>query len=388
MRLGLTWHKRTSDIPDSLWRDCFPPPREGLFWFRSLELGKLHDQFTFLFGLLEMDGSPIGIVPTFVFDLPLDLVIPPEIARLLLPFLRGPLRRLAYQRTLFIGSVAGEEGQVGLLPGRDLGDVVTFIHEAARAQADALKAPMLVWKDFPDSARSALDALLVSTGAFRVPSYPGTIIPLDRGGYHAYLARQPSARRWKIKRKLQRGDENLPLETFIVTRPGAPEREEIFSLFWQTYLHGKTKFERLSPEFFRALADCDEATFVVQRDAVSGKMLSFMLMLDLGERVINQFIGIDYASGPDGFLYFRLFASAYDWASSTEAAVMQSGQTGYMAKLDTGHSLVPLWNYCEHRNPLMNRIYRNVAARISWDTLDEQLAEYLCAHPEQRATVG
>jgi hypothetical protein len=55
-----------------------------------------------------------------------------------------------------------------------------------------------------------------------------------------------------------------------------------------------------------------------------------------------------------------------------------------MAKLDMGHSLVPLWNYCEHRNPLVNRIYRDIAARITWDTLDDQLAEFLNAHPELR----
>jgi len=384
MRLGITWHNRTTDIPDSLWRDCFIPPREGLFWFRSLEAAKLEDQFTFLFGLLQTDVSPIGIVPAFVFDLPLGLVIPPVIARIITPFMRGPLRGFAYQRTLFIGDVAGEEGWVGLLPGHELSDVALFIHTAARALAAAMKVPMLVWKEFPDSVRATLDGLLGSTRAFRVISYPGTTISLEHGGYLAYLAKQRSERRWKIKDKLRRGAKNLPLTTSIIRRPSESELEEIFPLFWQTYLRGKTKVERLTPEFFRAIADSDEATFVVQRDAASQKMLSFMLMLDLGERVINQFIGIDYSSATDGFLYFRLFAAGYDWACTTKATVLQSGQTGYMAKLDMGHSLIPLWNYCEHRNPWANRIYRDIATRITWDTLDDQLAEYLDAHPELR----
>jgi hypothetical protein len=385
MRLGLTWHHRTSDLPGSLWRDCFSAPREGLFWYRALESGKLEAQFTLLFGLLHNDGLPIGIVPVFIFDLPLELVMPPEIARFVMPLMRGPLRRLAYQRTLFIGTVAGEEGQVGLLPGYALRDVAPFLHAAVRAQAKALKVPMLVWKEFPDSARIALDSLLTSTRAFRVVSYPGTVIPLDSGGYEAYLAKQRSARRWKIKDKLRRGASNLPLRTTIVKRPRQPTLDEIFLLFWQTYLRGKTKFERLTPEFFRAIADSDEATFVVQCDAASGKILSFMLMLDLGERVVNQFIGIDYGAAPNAFLYFRLFAAAYDWASTTtRATVLQSGQTGYMAKFDLGHALVPLWNYCEHRNRMKNSIYRNIASRVTWDTLDDQLAEYLHAHPELR----
>jgi uncharacterized protein len=311
-------------------------------------------------------------------------VIPPAIARFVMPFARGPWRRLAHQRTLFVGNVAGEEGQVGLLRGYALSDVAPFVHAAVRAKAAALKAPMLVWKEFPDSARTSLDGLLASTRAFRMVSYPGTAISLEPGGYQAYLATQRSARRWKINDKLRRGTKNVPLNTLIITRPSGSELDEIFPLFWQTYLRGKTKFERLTPEFFRAIADCDEATFVVQRDSASGKMLSFMLMLDLGERVINQFIGIDYTFSADGFLYFRLFAAAYDWACTTKATMLQSGQTGYMAKIDMGHSLVPLWNYCEHRNPLANWIYRRIAAGITWDTLDDQLAEYLNAHPEQR----
>ena len=363
---------------------CFSPPREGLFWFRALESGKLDDQFTYLFGLLRMDGLPIGIVPAFIFDLPLDLVIPPAIARFVVPFARGPWRRLAYQRTLFIGNVAGEEGHVGLLPGYALCDVAPFVHRAARAKAAALKAPMLVWKEFPDSARPALDGLLASTRTFRMVSYPGTAISLHQGGYQAYLASQRSARRWKINAKLRRGTKTVPVNTLIISRPNRSELEELFPLFWQTYLRGKTKFERLTPEFFRAIADCDEATFVVQRDAASGEMLAFMLMLDLGERVINQFIGIDYASATDGFLYFRLFAEAYDWARNTKATMLQSGQTGYMAKIDMGHSLVPLWNYCEHRNLLVNSIYAKIAAKVTWDTLDDQLADYLNAHPDQR----
>ena len=384
MHLDLTWYTKTSDLPDWLWRACFRPPREGLFWYRALESGALENQFTFFFGVLRRDGLPIGIVPAFVFDLPLDLVIPPAVAQLVKLLARGPWRRLAYQRTLFIGNVAGEEGQIGLLPGHSLNDVVLFVHATARAKATALNVPMLVWKEFPESMRSAFDGLLASTHAFRMVSYPGTAISLKPGSYRACLATQRSARRWKINDKLRRGTGNLPVTTSIVTRPGQSELGEIFALFRQTYLRGKTKFERLTPEFFRAIADCDEATFVVQRDAASGKMLAFMLMLDLEERVINQFIGIDYESRPDGFLYFRLFAAAYDWACTTKAAVLQSGQTGYTAKIDMGHSLVPVWNYCEHRNPLVNRICRKIAHGITWDDLDEQLAEYLNAHPEQR----
>jgi hypothetical protein len=53
-----------------------------------------------------------------------------------------------------------------------------------------------------------------------------------------------------------------------------------------------------------------------------------------------------------------------------------------MGKLDLGHTLVPLWNFCEHGNWLINHVYRAVGKRIRWETLDAQLCEYLSAHPE------
>jgi hypothetical protein len=106
-----------------------------------------------------------------------------------------------------------------------------------------------------------------------------------------------------------------------------------------------------------------------------------MLVLDLGTRVVNKYIGLDYGVADEGRLYFRLFAAAYDWAATTAARTFCSGQTGYAAKLDLGHALVPLWNVGEHRTALVNAAYRLGAKGISWSTLDPQLAQWVRAHP-------
>jgi len=97
---------------------------------------------------------------------------------------------------------------------------------------------------------------------------------------------------------------------------------------------------------------------------------------------VNQYIGLDYAVAEAGRLYYQLFEAGYEWASRKGAHDLFSGQTGYSGKLNLGHVLVPLWNYCEHRNPVVNAAFRRGAAGISWATLDPQLAEYLRAHPE------
>src|SRR5262249_46431820 len=157
-----------------------------------LEAAGIADQFTFFFGLLRDAGTPVGIVPAFVFDLPLELVLPDAASRVASLAERSPLRRLARIRTFFIGSVAGEEGHIGLNRAYRLRDVATLVHSAARRQASDARAALLVWKDFPDADRDALHALVGATRAFRVPSYPGSSVPLLPGGYDAYLQTLPA----------------------------------------------------------------------------------------------------------------------------------------------------------------------------------------------------
>ena len=103
--------------------------------------------------------------------------------------------------------------------------------------------------------------------------------------------------------------------------------------------------------------------------------------------MINKFIGIDYPyDAGDRYLYFQLFAAAYDWAATTGAATFQSGQTGYRAKLDLGHELVPLSNYCRHRLPPLNFLFSRLTAGLDWAGLDPDLKVYLTAHPDAETT--
>ncbi|WP_397452354.1 GNAT family N-acetyltransferase [Pseudomonas sp. NA-150] len=382
MSFTIHWLSRSQDIEENIWRRCFKEGQKGLFWFRTLEQSKLDDQFRFLYGLLLRDGEPVGIVPAFVFDLPMKLVAPPALMRVLDLVAVGWLRRLRYQRTFFIGSVADEEGAIGLDASVRLADVALLIHEAARAKANQLGAPLLTWKDFEQSACAALDPLAASRRAFRMVSFPGTVVPILPGGFEALLAKQKSSRRHQMRKKLRRGDEGGPVVVSVVSQPSDEELQELFALFQQTYEKATTHFERLSIDYFRAIAACEEAVFVVLRGEPSGRAEAFMLMLKQGPRLINQFIGIDYMLGESSFLYFRLFAAAYDWAATTDAKLLHSGQTGYRPKLDLGHQLLPLWNYVHHRNPLINYLFARVCADVSWRTLDPDLAVYLDAHPD------
>jgi len=368
----MSWYPRCTDIDGAAWKRLLRAPALGLFWFKALEAGTAQ-QFQFWYGQLRRDDTVVGIVPAFLFDLPLAIVLPKRERKALDWFAKGPLRRAQYVRTFFIGNVAGEEGAVGLDEDLKREEVYPFIHDAARDKANELGASLLVWKDFPGSDAIVLDGLIRTRSVSRVPSYPGTIVPVIEAGYSAFLADQKASHRYKIRRKFAVGESTVPVSTRIVAHPDAVELSALFELFQETYARGTTKFESLTADFFRDIAAAEESTFIVLSDQATGEPVAFMLLLDLGPRIINQFVGIDYSRGNQAFLPFRLFAKAYDWAAQRGASTLCSGQTGYAAKFDLGHELVPLWNYCHHANHLVNWALSRAASRIRWESLDDQL---------------
>jgi hypothetical protein len=377
---SVRWVRSTQDISEDLWTDCFPPPLEGHWWYRALERSGLENQFSFAYAILQRGHESVGIAPTFLMDVPIDLVAPPALARLL-RLVGSVFPRVRYQRTLFVGSPCSDEGTVGLLPGADLAGVAPILHDALLIRAAHHSASLVVWKDFPQAASASLELLCAQRGLFKIVSYPGTRLPLAAGGFEAYLQMLTSSHRHNLRKKLRRSKALGDLHAMVVQRPDPPLLDEIFALFRQTYERAKTKFERLTPQFFQLMAAEDVSHFIALRFPETGRLAAFMLCFRIGCRVINKFIGLDYSLDRQWYLYFRLWEHAIEWASRSGATEFQSGQTGYRAKLDLEHRLIPLHNYCRHRHPAWHRLFARTARDVSWSSLDEDLA----AHSIERA---
>jgi hypothetical protein len=376
--ISIQWVSSAEQLPAELWAQCFAPPLEGRWWYRSLERAGLESQFTFFYGLIERDSRPVGIAPAFLMDVPIDLVAP----RLTVSVLRLVGRffvSLRYKRTLFVGSPCSDEGTVGLLPGTTLAEVAPALQGSLVARAKAAGASMVVWKDFPWSCQATLRSLCRSHGLFEVVSYPGTVVSLPNGGFEAYLATIKGSQRGRFRKKLRRGKEAGELTTHIIQGLDEATLKEVFGLFWQTYLKGKTKFERLTPEFFRLIAQQDQSYFILMRRPQTGELAAFMLCFRLGRRVINKFVGFNYNLSKEWYLYFRLWEQAVRWASAIGATEIQSGQTGYRVKLDLGHKLVPLRLYCKHRNRLTQAVFARCARGVDLASLDDDLKAYINA---------
>ena len=364
--------RSASDIDAALWDACFPPPLEGRWWYETLERSRLEDQFAFLYALISREGSPIGIAPAFVMRFPVSLVAP-DALKPLLPLLGS----LARPKTLFVGSPCADEGSIGLAAGTDRQAALLALQDALLSKARELDAPLLVWKDMPvDTAQPA--------GTFRVVSFPGTLVQLgaDRA---SYLASLKGSRRHNVLKKIKRSTSHFSARVEVLERPEPRVLDEIFALFMQTYERASTSFERLGRDFFVQIAQVPCARFITLREEKSGEMVAFMLLFELAPRLINKFVGMDYRRPGEWQLHFRLWDAVVDYALSRGLTSIQSGQTGYAVKIETGHRLVPLVNFCRHRNGLIHRLAARAARGIDWTTLDDDLARYVRAHPESEA---
>jgi hypothetical protein len=367
---------KASQIPDDLWDICFHPPGEGRWWYQALEQSGIDDQFTLFYALIKDLGSPVGIAPLFVMDIPVEQVAPQEFLRLLR--LMGKfVPSVLYQRTLFVGSPILDETKVAVIPHVNLRSALLALQIALEAKAAQLRASLIVWKDFPESWSADMDWLSHQRRLFRVTSLPNTVVQLPSDRKEDYFAAMKRSRRQNLKNKLRRSRERVALSVEVIQHPDAKTLDDIFGLFWQTYEKSTSKFERLNRMFFEVFAEKRAALFIILREQVSGEMVAFRLCFDMGEWLTSLFIGMDYSRPKEWMLFFRLWEAAIDLALSRGFTAIVSGRSSYEVKIETGHKLVPLNNYCRHRNILFHAIYRMVAQKVDWASLDEALARFM-----------
>jgi hypothetical protein len=383
----IEFFETASQIPNDLWEVCFQPPAEGRWWYEALEQSGIENQLTFFYGLIKHLGHSVGIAPVFVMDVPIDQVAPQQFLRLL-RLVGKFVSSVLCQRTLFVGSPILDEGRVALDSHVNRHAALLSLQVALEKKADELRAAMIVWKDFPESSSADMNWLSQQRRLFRVISFPNTVVEFTSLLKEDYFAAMKGTRRRKLKTKLKRSRDQVALGAEIVQHPDAKTVDDIFGLFWQTYEKSPSKFVRLNRKFFEVIAEQQATLFIILREKTTGEMIAFMLCFDLGERLINMFIGMDYSRPKEWMLFFRLWEAVVDLALSRGFSAIVSGRTSYEAKIEMGHRLVPLNNYCQHRNIFLHHIYGILAQRVDWASLDDALARFLKAHPESISIQG
>jgi len=352
--------KSIADISPTEWDSVFGDIPEGYKFYKTLEESRL-EQFSFLYIIIRKNGKTILIAPVFTADFNLDIAVEGALGDII-RYIRKAVPRFLVVKTLFAGSPFGENGVIGI--SKDCDDAPGAISELASViinHASSNKIPFIIFKDMPDKDTRHLDTLK-NSGFLKVTSLPSVVMGTDFRSMDDYFKSLSHSRRKDIRRKIKKAHAEGRIELKI-TDDVSGIIDDIHSLYMNTYSAGKTKFEKLTREFFlNAAANMKpHAKFFLYY--INGRLAAFNLCLVYKDLFIDKFIGFDYDVSYKYNLYFLSWCSNVEWCIKNGMKRFQTGQTDYHPKLSLGGRHVPLHAYIRHTNPAMD-VFLKLMARF------------------------
>jgi predicted N-acyltransferase len=335
------------------WEALFGNEPEGYWFYKTLEESNLAG-FTYRYLLMYNNTTPIAIAPLFIADFYTDNVLDPGLVKWI-GAVRKVLPRFLVFKTLFCGSPFGEWGSIGMPKGGAGGGLLLErLQGALNAYCKESGSSLIIFKDFSAEDTTLLDGLQ-PLGFFKTDSFPSSVIDLTFASFEDYLASLSHAARKDLRRKLKKAQTGGNVTMRVVERVD-DIIDDIYRLYLNTYEAGKTKFEKLTREFFIKASENagDRCKYFLYY--INGKLAAFNLCFMHNDMIIDKFIGFDYELSRQYSLYFVSWCLNLQWCLDNGIRHYQVGQTDYEPKTYLGCRLVPLYAYVRHTNGLVNRL--------------------------------
>ncbi len=354
------------------WNRLFPDELEDWSYYRAVERSDL-PEFSFrYFCVRDEAGLLRAAVPAFVTDYRLDTTLSGRLKRFA-DWLTRHFPRLLRQKMLSLGSPVSEICHLGFAPGvpadeqqRLLGAILAKAESFARGN----RVRMIAVKD----AAAAQDALWAAAakahGLRRQPGLPTASLAVRFENIDEYFATLSKATRKDIRRKLK-DSAGLRVEW----RAGIDGIEgEVMRLYKSTHANAQFSFEELTSEYFHNVlremagrASC--ATYWL-----GDKLVAFNLVLHDGKRLLDKFLGMDYAVAREYNLYFYTWIENVRRCIDLKLALYQSGQGLHALKRRLGSRLSANWLWYRHRNRVVDAVLALVERIARLDRQDPELA--------------
>jgi predicted N-acyltransferase len=276
--------------------------------------------------------------------------------RSMVDLIRKRFPRFLTMRVLMVGCAAGT-GDLGACDENDEARVANALRASLRTYARQKKASLVVLKDFPAKYREALGTF-TSNGYVRMPSMPMTRLALHPfQDWDDYFRTLSKATRKDLRRKFRKAERALKIDMEVVSEI-APYIDEAYPLYLAVHERSPFKFETLTKNYFRALAQQmpDRARFFVWRQ--SGKIVAFSFCLICDDAIYDECMGLDYSVALDLHLYFYTLRDVITWSLQQRLKYYYSNPLNYEPKLHLDCELVPLDLYVRHTNAFLNPIFR------------------------------
>jgi hypothetical protein len=317
----------------------------------------LQNDFEYHYVLLEdPSGNARAIQPVFFVRQNLVEGVPGRI-RSVVDVIRKILPRFLTMRVLMVGCAAGT-GDIGACDETDEPWAAQALQASLRTYAKRNKASLVVLKDFPANYRSPLKTFALN-GYARIPSMPMTRLSLHYENWDDYFRTLSKATRKDLRRKFRKTGRAANIELEVVSEI-APFIDEIYPLYLAVHERSPLKFETLTKDYFRAIAQRmpELARFFIWRQ--DGKIVAFSFCLVCGDAIYDECIGLDYTVALDLHLYFYTLRDIISWALQQGLKYYYSNPLNYEPKLHLDCELVPLDLYVRHTSALLNPIFRRV----------------------------
>lgn len=354
------------EIPRPQWEALWPPLAEGYDFYLCQE-GAGIAGFEFLYLVLYEGDLPLLLAPLFRTRFNMGLAMD-DAWRARLARLQRHAPWLLVFDTLFCGSPTSEKGLVAIDPAwQHRPELFAAFDRALRDVAAERGAWMIVFKDFMDADLHLL-APMKALGWFAGDGLPTAALELPFDSLDAYLASLSTGTRKDMKRKLKKSGDEVQIEAVQSIDHCV---DEVHRLYMAVHDHGPMSFEVLTRQFFLNFGrDMREhALFFLywlpQHGGQPGggrrRLVGFNFCLQFEDRLVDKYIGMDYAVSRELNLYFVSFLHNVRWCIEHGKRTYMLSQGGYEVKERLGARLIPLRTLTRIRNPLVNALARRLA---------------------------
>lgn len=188
---------------------------------------------------------------------------------------------------------------------------------------------------------------------------PKCILDLDFSSFDDYAERLRSNYRAKLK-KVMKKSEKLQLR-FIDNK--TEFTDEFYEMYQNVLNRSRLRIETLSKEYFMG------EMFKVFALELDGKAVGFVQLLENGEELIFEFVGVDYDYNEEFSVYHRMLYEIIRYGIENGFKRIDFGQTADDTKLKLGCHYETLYAVLHHTNPIINWVCKKVAPIIEYKPL-------------------
>jgi hypothetical protein len=353
------------------WNRLFPAELEDWSYYHAVERAGLPD-FSWIYFGVRVENELRAVAPAFVTDYRLDTTLTGPLRRFTDALTRA-FPRLLQQRMLCLGSPVGEICHLGFAPNADapaqrrlLGAIMDKVEEYTKqdrismiAVKDASAAQDALWQQVTDAHRLR-----------RQPGLPTAMLDVHFASIDDYLSALGAGTRKDMRRKLKAGTA-LRIE-WRHEIDGI--EDEVMRLYRSTMEKSELSFEELTPAYFSGvLRELGQRASCVTY-WMGERLVAFNLVLHDGQRLLDKFLGMDYAMTREYNLYFFTWFENVRYCIAHSLPLYQSGQGLHREKLRLGSRLAANWLWYRHRNRLLDFIFASGERLFRLDRHDPELA--------------